>query len=341
MRQFSSKNFFYLIFILWNLSTSAICFANDDYRAALIDSFVDHQKMTAISERDDWEPGEILPVISKNAKLGVIGFVEVSSIKAIAGRKFEIRLRLIRQSRRYFIQTGDIVRRMDLTAENPDYIGSTDLIIKQSSLNISARFRPLVYQGFVIGDTAQTLYKNEVLFNYFGNVYYGVTNWLTLGTLAPANLFGGPNASFKARLYDSESTTVASGLSYVNINQKNQASLNLNLYWDSLSNDAQLTHTFVSIGLIEWEKSAEATAVKSLTSSTFQSGYEVILQDWNRVLLGPNYNFEKKALGGFVSYIWIINRVHTQISINSADITKLKLDPKDGYYGFFEVYWRY
>ncbi len=49
-----------------------------------------------------------------------------------------------------------------------------------------------------------------------------------------------------------------------------------------------------------------------------------ILQDWNRVLLGPSYNFEKKALGGFVSYIWVINRVHTQISVNSADITLLK-----------------
>ncbi len=336
MRQHSSQ-IFVLILFLWSF-----CWADPNpYRVAVVDSFVDHQKITAITDRDDWETGEILPVISKNAKLGVIGFVEVNSIKALQGRKFELRLKLVRQSRRYFIQTGDIIRRMDLTSDNPDYIGTTDLIIHDSETNVSARYRPLVYQGFTIGDTAQTLYKGEYLFNYFGNLYYGATSWLTVGSVTTANFFGKPNANFKARIYDTDSTTIATGLSYVGFNEHNQASLNLNLYWDNTSNAAQISHTFVSLGLIEWEKAAEATAVKSLTSSTFQSGYEYILRDWNRVLIGPSYNFDKKALGGFVSYVWIINRVHTQVSVNSADITHIKLDPTDGYYGFFEVYWRY
>ncbi|MBC7421287.1 MAG: hypothetical protein H7328_11215 [Bdellovibrio sp.] len=311
------------------------------FRSARVESFIDHQKITAISERDDWEVGEILPVVSRNAKLGVVGFVEVNSVRALSPTSFELRLKLLRQSRKYFIQTGDVIRRMDLSVGNPDYIGSTDLIIHQNAVNVSSKYRPLVYQGFVIGDTAQTLYNHELMINYFGNLLYGFNDWLTLGTLTTANIFGKPNASFKARVYDSESTTLATGLSFVRLEQEGEASLNLNLYWDSISSDALISHTFVSLGLIKWEKAADSAAIKALGSSSFQSGYELILNNWDRFLVGPSYNFEKKALGGYLSYVWIADRVHAQISINATDITHLRLDPQDGYYGFFDLYWRF
>lgn len=311
------------------------------YRSAQIEAFIDHQKLTAISDRDDWEVGEIIPVISKNAKLGVIGFVEVNSVKVIGYQKFEIRLKLLRQSRRYFIQTGDIIRRMDLSVANADYVGSTDLIIHQTSMNISSRYRPLVYQGFGIGDTAQTLFESEFLVNYFGNVFYGFNNWLTLGSLIPVNVLGSPNLNFKARVYDSESTTLATGLSFVRLIREQQATLNLNLFWDTISTDALVTHTFLSLGLIKWDGAADAAAIKALGSSSFQTGYEVILDKWDRLLVGPNYNFEKKALGGYFSYVWVLDRAHFQVSINATDITHLKLDPTDGYYGFFDMYWRF
>ncbi len=314
---------------------------NSPFRTALVESFVDHQKITAVSERDDWEVGEILSVVSRNAKLGVIGFVEVNSIRALSARKFEIRLRLLRQSRKYFIQTGDVIRRMDLTVDNNDYIGTTDLLIKQSSFNVSSKYRPLTYQGIIIGDTAQTLYKKEMLVNYFGNFMYGYNEWLTVGTLIPANVFGKPNGSFKARVHDTEATTLSTGLSFVRITQNDEASLNWNLYWDSTSSEALISHTFVSVGLVKWEKAAEATAIKALGSSSFQTGYEVILNSWDRLLVGPSYNFEKKALGGYLSYVWIMNRMHVQVSANATDITKLKFSASDGYYGFFEMYWRF
>ena len=329
---------FLILPLLWNFSADADI---NPYRTALVDSFIDHQKITATSDRDDWEVGEILPVISKNARLGVIGFVEVNSIRALSAIKFELRLQLLRQSRKYFIQTGDVIRRMDLTVNNSDYVGTTDLLIHQSTVNVSSKYRPLVYQGFVIGDTAQTLYEREILFNYFGNLLYGYNEWLTIGTLTTANIFGKPNASFKAKVYDSESTTLATGLSFVRLIQEDEASLNLNLYWDSVSSDSLISHTFISLGLIKWEKAADSAAIKALGSSSFQSGYEIILDNWDRFLVGPSYNFEKKALGGYLSYLWIADRLHAQVSINATDITKLRLDPQDGYYGFIDLYWRF
>ena len=144
-----------------------------------------------------------------------------------------------------------------------------------------------------------------------------------------------------AKVFDSDSTTLATGFTFVKLTKENQASLNLNFYWDSTSSDALISHTFLGVGLISWDGAAEAAAIKSLTSSSFQTGYEVVLDNWDRFLIGPNYNFEKKALGGYLSYIWMMDRFHFQVSINTTDITHLRLDPTDGYYGFFDMFWRF
>jgi hypothetical protein len=333
-----------LLFFLLNLVIYSICFSQTLLpigSGAIVDRFVDQQKMIAYSDSGDWGVGENLAVVSQNARLGVFAFVEVESVEKISDRKYQVSLRLLRQSRRYMIVRGDSIQRLDLSLANPDYLGTTDLLIKSSELNISSKYRPLFYQGPSIGETAQTLYKNEFLFNYFGSAFYGVFDWLTLGTNAPANLFVGPNINLYMKFYDTDSTTLSTGLSFVQLNKENQAILNANFYWDSTSSDSLISHTQLSLGLIKWDRAAENSAVKVLTSSSFQTGYELIKNDWDRVLIGPSYNFEKKTLGGYMAYIWIFDRLHLQLSINSTDITKFKLDLKDGYYGFFDMYWRF
>ena len=230
---------------------------------------------------------------------------------------------------------------MDLSTQNDDYLGSTDLLIKKSHLNISSRFRPLVYQGMAIGETAQTLYEDEFLLNFLGYLFYGYKDRLTINTLVPANIVDRINIAAKAKVYETESTTLATGFSFVRLNSDGEKTINLNFYWDNLSSDALISHTFISVGLVNWDRADEAAAIKALGSSSFQSGYEVIMNDWNRFLIGPSYNFEKKALGGYLSYIWIWDRFHFQVSINATDITHMRLDPTDGYYGFFDMYWRF
>lgn len=310
-------------------------------RGALITEIVDEQNLKAKSETNQWEVGEIVPVVSQNSKIGVFAFVEVQSVKSIGVGQYEVKLRLLRQSRKYLIQKGDLVKKLDLSSSNDDFVGTTDLIVKKSDMNVSSRYRPLFYQGISIGETAQTLYEKELLITYLGNAYYGANDWLTLGTFIPVNLFGKPNFNFKAKFMDSDAATLAAGLSYVKLKKENEATLNFNFFWDSTSSDNLISHTFVSIGLVKWDGAKDAAAIKALGSSSFQSGYELITSKWNRVLIGPNYNFEKKALGGYLSYVWIYDRFHAQLSVNATDITKLRLDPTDGYYGFFDFYWRF
>ena len=310
-------------------------------RGAIVSGYIDEQYLTASSETNMWEIGEILPIISQNSKIGVFAFVELQNIKTIKYGQYELRLKLLRQSRKYLIQKGDIIKKLDMSSYNEEFIGTTDLIVKKSELNISSKYRPLFYQGISIGETAQALYKNEFLITYLGTISYGATDWLSIGTFAPGNVIQSPNANFKARFWDTDATTLSTGLSYVDLQKEDEATLNMNFYWDSTSSDSLISHTFLSLGLVKWDGAADAAAIKALGSSSFQSGYEVILSDWNRLLIGPNYNFERKALGGYLSYVWIYDRFHAQVSVNSTDITKFKLDPREGYYGFFDFYWRF
>lgn len=340
MFKFASQNFIFLVAIIicGHFDLAWAHFQNG--HEAQITSISAYNELKAISDNSDWVTFEKLAIVSSKSELGVIAFAELLEIKPI-GQKFELKLKLVRQSRQYMTLVGDKIKKLDLTGRNSDYLGGTELVIQDADKNVASRYRALVHQGFVIGDTAQTLYKNEFLMNYFGNLYYGLNNWLTLGTLLPVNAFGRPNANFRARFYNSDSTTLSSGLSFVRLVKEDEASLNLNLYWDSISSDSLISHTFLSFGLVNWKNSGDAAAIKYLTSSSFQTGYEMILDDWNRFLIGPSYNFDKKALGGYLSYIWIEDRTHIQLSLNATDVTHLRFDPTDGYYAFFDLFWRF
>ncbi len=337
----SSLIFFMTVLLLANQAYCAAAASSE----ATVEQYISENKIMALSENGNWYIGEKLAVVSAKSALGVIAFVEVQAVAPRANGKFELSLTLQRQSRKYFVLIGDYIKRVDLSRTgantNTEYIGATDLLIRKSPLNISPKYRPLVHQGFIIGDTAQTLFEKEFLLNYFANLYYGYNNWLTFGTLLPANAFGRPNANFRAKFYESEATTLTVGMSGVRLLKEDEASLNLNFYWDATSSDTLIAHTFLSFGLINWKDSGEAAAIKYLTSSTFQTGYEAILDNWDRILVGPSYNFEKKSLGGYLSYIWIGDLLHLQLSLNATDVTRLRLDPTDGYYGFFDVFWRF
>lgn len=306
-----------------------------------IEKIIDDQNLTAESETQKWNVGEILPIISQNAKIGVFAYAELVSIKTIQSNKHILKLKLLRQSRKYLIQAGDYVKRLNLESENIDYVGTTDLIVKETEMTVSSRYKPLVYQGIFIGETAQTLYENEFLINFLGNAYYGLSENIMIGSYLPLNILTGFNGSAKYRIYDSESTTLTTGFSYSDIRAKSESTLNWNLYWDTVSSDTLISHVYLSLGLIRWEGAGDAAAIKTLGSSSFQTGYEIIMSNWDRFLIGPSYNFDSKTLGGYLSYVWVYDKFHAQISVNTTNIASFKTSLRDGYYMFFDMYWRF
>ncbi|MGZ3784392.1 MAG: hypothetical protein ACXVC3_07625 [Bdellovibrio sp.] len=308
---------------------------------ARVQSVIDNKTLVALSTFFDWRPGEIVGLESQSPGIGIIAFLEVRSIENKQDGTYEITCELVRQSRMNFIQTGDQLIHLDLTSSNDKYKGTTDLIVKKSNHNISSKYKPLFTQSITAGETAQTLWEDEYLVNWYGQVSYGIKDWLTFNTVLPLDFLGGPNAAAKARVFESFSNVVSTGLTFVKIPNETRSTLNLNVYWDSISSESVISHTLLSVALFSFEQAQDATAIKSLGTSSFQTGYEFILNNWDRLLIGPNYNFEKKAVGGYLTYVRIWDKFHLSFSLNSTNIASLKYAPVDGYYLAFDAYWRF
>jgi hypothetical protein len=102
-----------------------------------------------------------------------------------------------------------------------------------------------------------------------------------------------------------------------------------------------VTHNFLSLAVLAYDRAAETTAIKSFGSSSIQTGYEFVLKSWDRVLIGPNYNFENKTIGGYLSYVALWDRFNMHVSLNTVDIRADRWSYKDGYNLFLDLYWRY
>lgn len=312
---------------------------------ARLHQIIDNKTVKAISSFNDWYIGEVVVLESQTAGIGVVGFLEVTGIENKQDGTYEVTCELLRQSRTSFIQVGDLMTHLDLSTENERYKGTTDLIIRDEGKHVSAKYRPLFTQGIAAGETAQTLWRDEYMVTWFGQVNYGLKSWLTANTIVPGFFAGAPNAAFKAKILDTVSNVVSSGLSYAKIPNQTSSSLNMNIYWDSISSESTISHTFLSIALYSFDNAENATVIKSLGTSSLQSGYEFILANWDRVLLGPSYNFESKTVGGYLTYVKIWDRFHLSASLTSTDITEFTLFPQgenaNGYFLSFDAYWRF
>lgn len=302
---------------------------------------VDHQHLIVRTEHKDWQVGEVIAVESQAADVGIIGFLEVLRLERGPQRDYEIKARLIRGSAVHFIQSGDTILKLDLSGDNEAYKGTTQLIIEKSETKTAARYKPLVFQGFLIGETAQTLWQGESLLTWYGDYSYGITERMSVRSLLPANFYDAYNLKTKYRAYSSVSSTVSVGLSLNEIPDSTESAINFDFYWDSISSESTISHTFVTLALFSFNRAEKVTAIKSLGSSAIQSGYEIIMDDWSRVLVGPVYNFEKKALGGYLSYMKIWDHFHFSATISTTNVASLKIAPEDGYYGLLDAFWRF
>lgn len=305
-----------------------------------VSHFVDHRSVAVISSQRTWSVGDILGVQSQYPEVGVIAFLEVQSIKK-ANQEVVLVCRLLRSTRTNFVQVGDLAFRVDLNQVNPKYKGSTELLVKRTSETISSRYHYLVTQGVSIGETAQTLQEGEVLATWYSQMNYGLSDGLMLGTVLLGNLVGAPNLSAKWRFYSSESNIFSVALNAAKLPTEPKTNVNATFYWDSISSDSVISHTYLSLALLSFEEAEDKTAIKAFGTSSIQTGYEFIQDDWNRILVGPVYNFEKKSVGGYLGYMKIWDRFHFLVAMNSTNIAEFRPSTTNGYYFFFDAFWRF
>lgn len=285
--------------------------------------------------------GQVFALNSKSAAVGIIGFVEVIKVEEQADGTHAVRARVLKLSPHNLVQPGDHLVQLDLRTSQPLYNGNTELLIREPWRDISARYRPLYTQGTSIGETAQTLARNEFLVGIFGQVAYGVTDTISVGTYAPGFFLSSPNGSAKGRFFENETETISLGLTATKIRDSSTTALNLTIYWDSVTSARMTSHTLVTVALATFEKIEDTVAIKTAGTSSLQTGYEILLANWDRVLFGPSYNFDAKTLGGYVAYERVWDKLHASVSLSTVDFRELKYSPKTGYVGLVEAYWRY
>lgn len=325
-----------------------------------------------LSSQERLLDGEKLALLSKDTEGGVYGFVKVeesigfakknekpnekpnekSNKKALKSNEksseqsnetllntYEASLDVLHKTQ--IVQIGDQIARVDLSTTEENYKANTSLLIKKSTQSISSKYKPLVTQGLLIGETAETLWQDEFFVNYLGQVQYGIYSWMSVGTIVPANAVGAPNGQFKFRLYDSQVAVVSMGLNYTKIPNSDESTANITFMWDSISNQSLISHNYITLAVVSFKNAQDSAALKTIGTSSVQTGYEYLFDNWNRILFGPNYNFENRKVGGYISFIKIWDRFHLQASLNATNIESFKISAKDGYYPFVDMYWRY
>lgn len=290
-----------------------------------------------ISGQPEPRRGDLWVLSSSEDARDVLGLFELMDAQPAPGRWSA---KLLRSARNRIIRVGDPLRPLDLSGQTQDYPGRTDLLVHDRRRAQAALFRPLFLQGTAVGETAQTLEEDEMLISIFGQFSYGVYERWTVGTLVPGLFLSSPNGSVKYRFIDTQDDTVSTALNVTKLRDSHTTGVNLSFYWDSITSPKMVSHTLVTFALGTIEQAEDTVAIKAAGTSSLQTGYEWIREDWNRVLFGPNYNFETRTLGGYLSMQWIWTRFHLQATVFSTNVREPKWDPKSGYGALIEGYWR-
>lgn len=289
--------------------------------------------ISASSFEVDWDEDDFIVLKSKDDQ--IVGLFEVESKE-----KKQLRLITIRSTR--IPQHMDFFEEMDLR-EDVVNLPSTTYIWQYDKLSrgVKSYYKPLFTQGTTIGDTAHTLYKNEKLLTALGTYAYGVHPAVTLSTNIPAIIIGSPNFRIKGRVYKSEKSTWAVGATLAQNRNSSEKILNMDLIWDSVLSDKLIAHSIITAAVVSFDEARDIAAVKSYGNSSVQTGYEYLFSNWSRLLMGPSYNVEQEAIGGYIGYIRIWDKLHLQISLSTNNIRELKLSAQEGYLTFIDTYWRW
>lgn len=238
------------------------------------------------------------------------------------------------------IRPGNRALLLDLTRLNLDIPGRYDLQIPDRR-EISARYKPLVYMGFLAGNTASTLAKKEAIFGpgIFG---YGLTDRLQVETI-PAFLIRDVAAlAGKFNLYrDDDHSISILAREYYFFDHKKTAQ-DFSLYVDTFSNSRFVSYlkiVFLSRrpDRIPFTTTGETTRATSEIQST--SG--IVLNNWDKIIFGPKYNFVERNIGGHFGYLMIGDYLHFLLGLEASNFRNVKKFGKDGFAAYADIFIRW
>ena len=135
-----------------------------------VKEIISNTRIKAYAIKRKPEIDEKLSFLSPEENVGVYGVGIVKKVKSVRDGEYEFEMEIISLSPRYTVRVGDRVVSLDLRGQQLDYSGGTDRLVVNTSEKVSSRYKPIVTQDLSIGETAETLWKKEYLFTYYGQL---------------------------------------------------------------------------------------------------------------------------------------------------------------------------
>ena len=206
-----------------------------------------------------------------------------------------------------------------------------DLVISGDK-RVSSKFKPQVYLGPLVGQTAATLERDEWFIGP-SLLAYGITENWQIASSPLLYALNEPNFQGKYQLFENDDYRVSASME---VRRNLDSKLNIasgSFYWDTYSNSKFLTYhqlRFTSEG---------STLTDQQFTTDFSVNYGYITNRWNRIIFGPNLNFQRKTLGGLASFQWVWDQFTSSLSIYSTDFTNFRYN-HDGYLLYLDFWWR-
>ena len=84
----------------------------------------------------------------------------------------------------------------------------------------------------------------------------------------------------------------------------------------------------------------QAQLSSSLTTPSLRSFSEYVFDNWDRIAGGPSYDFDLRAIGGFLSYMMVFDHLHLSFGVHTRNFTDFRLDLEKAYFPSFAIFWR-
>jgi hypothetical protein len=241
-------------------------------------------------------------------------------------------------SHRRTFRPGDQIRLLDLADEDtrpPPHAA----LLQHGDRGVHSRFKRLAYLGVFLGE-GQTLDAREFLIDPLVQVQYGVSNRVTLGTSHLTAALGAPNWLTKVQLFKGEVANVTQAANVAYRFNERQWITQLTTVVSLPSSGRTLAHLSLIVTLDSKNLEQTVGDAGSLLQTRLQSVTEVILNDWSRALVGPIYNFDVKAIGGFAQWLWILQYTHLGLGVQTQNLGNFRIDAREGYSPMFTAFWR-
>ncbi|MGE0616671.1 MAG: hypothetical protein AB7P04_13635 [Bacteriovoracia bacterium] len=239
--------------------------------------------------------------------------------------------------REALIRQGDCVLPVDHTTRN-DLIPPRFDLMHRNVRGLSARYEPFAYEGVWFRHTAAPLSQGDWIVGP-SIVGYGWTPNLTVSTSPLLNFVGRPNLTFKHAVFENADLRLAGigSIEYDAYAPRFQGSFGI--LSDIISNSRFISY-YKLIIQSPHEKVAFLSSADDRWSPKLLTSVAFLFGDWNRLILGPQFDFSKGSLGGILAVAYVYDSFTWMLGVASEDFSRP--NTKEGTLSFgLDFWWRW